>query len=106
MASGTSEQCRLLGNAGLDRVAVRVLSESSSGQSREQALWVVSNLAGDCAELRDKLLELVLYFPHRSLKLGVFFGNFRAAWASSWIFLRTRAPARSSNEPPPGPFLT
>lgn len=56
IASGTSEQCRALIEAGALPAFVQ-MAKSSSSECREQAVWAIGNIAGDSEDLRDMALK-------------------------------------------------
>ena len=56
VASGTSEQTRALVEAKAIPGFVHLLS-SRNNDLREQGVWALGNIAGDCPELRDQVLE-------------------------------------------------
>lgn len=56
IASGTTNHCRIVVDAGAVPPLLGLLS-SPSVETREQAVWCISNIAGDCAAFRDVLLN-------------------------------------------------
>ena len=56
VGSGTSEQTKALVDAKAIPGFVHLLS-SRRGELREQAVWALGNIAGDCTEFRDQILE-------------------------------------------------
>merc|ERR1719273_2411846 len=56
VASGSSSHTQVVVEAGGVEVFVNILA-TEDGDIREQAVWALGNIAGDCAELRDRVLR-------------------------------------------------
>merc|ERR550514_1303584 len=56
VASGSSEHTRVVVDHGGVEAFVNILSQED-GDIKEQAIWALGNIAGDCAELRDRVLR-------------------------------------------------
>lgn len=56
VASGSSNHTRVVVNHGGVDVFVSILM-NEEGDIKEQAVWALGNIAGDCAELRDRVLR-------------------------------------------------
>lgn len=64
IAAGTSEQCRVVFAAGAVAPLMRLIRVQVGGDRKmdhkfvlkEQALWAIGNMAGDCIEVRDQML--------------------------------------------------
>eukprot|EP00762_Andalucia_godoyi_P008105 ANDGO_02200.mRNA.1 Importin subunit alpha-1 len=62
IVSGTSEHAQYVVSQGAVH-ALMPLLHSASNDVREQSMWALGNLAGDCVELRDYLIEVDLQTP-------------------------------------------
>lgn len=56
IASGSSEQTRVVIECGSVQVLVGLLSAAVSDDVREQAVWALGNVAGDSPRCRDTVL--------------------------------------------------
>lgn len=56
VASGSSQHTRVVVDHGGVEVFVNILAQED-GDIKEQAIWALGNIAGDCAELRDRVLR-------------------------------------------------
>jgi len=56
VASGASKHTRVVVDAGGLETFVHILA-NETGEIQEQAVWALGNIAGDCAELRDRVLR-------------------------------------------------
>lgn len=62
VASGSSQQTRTIVDSGAAKTFIRLL-DSPHPEVREQAVWALGNVAGDCAECRDYLLNSGIMRP-------------------------------------------
>lgn len=62
VASGTSQQTKTIVDSGAANTFIELL-DSPSPEVREQAVWALGNVAGDCAECRDFLLNSRIMRP-------------------------------------------
>eukprot|EP00494_Astrolonche_serrata_P030783 UN31051 len=56
VASGSSAHTKVVVDAGGVETFVKILA-SEDGDIKEQAVWALGNIAGDCADLRDRVLR-------------------------------------------------
>lgn len=56
VASGSSQHTRVVVDHGGVEIFVNILAHED-GDIKEQAIWALGNIAGDCAELRDRVLR-------------------------------------------------
>lgn len=56
VASGSSQQTKTIVDSGAAKTFIQLL-DSQHPEVREQAVWALGNVAGDCAECRDYLLN-------------------------------------------------
>ncbi|EOD14926.1 hypothetical protein EMIHUDRAFT_51911, partial [Emiliania huxleyi CCMP1516] len=56
IVSGTTDHAKAVVDAGAIPPLLNLVQTSPSVETREQAVWCLSNVAGDCASLRDMLL--------------------------------------------------
>lgn len=62
VASGSSQQTKTIVDSGAAKTFIRLL-DSPHHEVREQAVWALGNIAGDCAECRDYLLNSGIMRP-------------------------------------------
>lgn len=62
VASGSSQQTKTIVDSGAAKTFIRLL-DSPHPEVREQAVWALGNVAGDCAECRDYLLSSGIMRP-------------------------------------------
>lgn len=62
VASGSSAQTKTIVDSGAAKTFIRLL-DSPHPEVREQAVWALGNVAGDCAECRDYLLNSGIMSP-------------------------------------------
>jgi len=62
VASGSSQQTKTIVDSGAANTFIELL-DSSHPEVREQAVWALGNVAGDCAECRDFLLNSGIMKP-------------------------------------------
>lgn len=62
VASGSSAQTRTIVDSGAAKTFIHLL-ESSHPEVKEQAVWALGNVAGDCTECRDYLLNTGVMRP-------------------------------------------
>lgn len=62
VASGSSQQTKTIVDSGAAKTFIRLL-DSPHPEVREQAVWALGNVAGDCAECRDYLLNAGIMRP-------------------------------------------
>jgi len=76
VASGSSAHTRVVVDHGGVEVFVNILA-TEEGDIKEQAVWALGNIAGDCADLRDRVLRanalshLLQIFVNHSQNLGL-----------------------------------
>jgi len=56
VASGSSQHTRVVVDHGGVEIFVNILA-NEDGDIKEQAIWALGNIAGDSAELRDRVLR-------------------------------------------------
>lgn len=56
IASGTSEQTRVVLDCGAVHVLVTLLDSTAGDEVREQAVWALGNVAGDSPACRDAVV--------------------------------------------------
>lgn len=62
VASGSSQQTKTIVDSGAAKTFIKLL-DSPHPEVREQAVWALGNVAGDCAECRDYLLNSGIMRP-------------------------------------------
>mmetsp|Transcript_6096 Transcript_6096/g.9239 ORF Transcript_6096/g.9239 Transcript_6096/m.9239 type:complete len:503 (-) Transcript_6096:82-1590(-) len=64
ITSGTSEQTLIVADAGaISAFAELLVSNAVDDNIKEQAIWALGNIAGDCVELRDRVLATGALVP-------------------------------------------